>query len=315
MSDRVRGVALGVAGSLLVAGLGGALVVNVSAASGQASMLGAVTAGEVTACAKRTTGALRLLKPGRKCKKSEVRLTWSVTGPQGATGPQGPAGPAADVTALQGQVATLQSQAAALAGQVAALEATLSGVSRVESRSDGPTIRFSGVNVQIVDGQDEATDGTTNGLGNLIIGWNESDGDAHSGSHNLVVGPYHSYTSFGGMVVGVDNEISGPNASVSGGAHNKASNSHATVSGGGSNMSTAPFAWVGGGSFNTASGDGASVTGGYGISATGWHASGVGGYENTVGDLDTVLGGEDVTCNTAYQSLVCGEGALSVPDN
>ena len=80
-------------------------------------------------------------------------------------------------------------------------------------------------------------------------------------------------------------------------------------------MSTAPFAWVGGGSFNTASGDGASVTGGYGISATGWHASGVGGYENTVGDLDTVLGGEDVTCNTAYQSLVCGEGALSVPDN
>jgi hypothetical protein len=48
----------------------------------------------VTACAKKTTGALRLLKPGKKCKRTETKLVWSVTGPQGPQGAQGPAGTA-----------------------------------------------------------------------------------------------------------------------------------------------------------------------------------------------------------------------------
>ena len=48
MSDKARGIALGVAGSLLVAGLGGAMVVNATGASGQAAMVGAVTTGEIS---------------------------------------------------------------------------------------------------------------------------------------------------------------------------------------------------------------------------------------------------------------------------
>lgn len=50
--------------------------------------------GTMTACAKKSNGALRL---ANKCKKSEKRVSWNIQGPPGATGapgPQGPAGPA-----------------------------------------------------------------------------------------------------------------------------------------------------------------------------------------------------------------------------
>ena len=74
------------------------------------------------------------------------------------------------------------------------------------------TIRFTGVNVQIVDGTDE-TEGVTNGLGNLIVGYNElgnnPNGDDRTGSHNIVGGSGSSYSSFGGLVVSQNNTISG----------------------------------------------------------------------------------------------------------
>lgn len=80
------------------------------------------------ACAAKSTGAMRLIVKGKKCKKSEKKLSWSVqgppgmqgpvgpqgrdgaTGPQGvpgATGPTGPAGPVAGTFALNGQVLSL----------------------------------------------------------------------------------------------------------------------------------------------------------------------------------------------------------------
>ncbi|MFT4262277.1 MAG: hypothetical protein QM572_02750 [Nocardioides sp.] len=43
----------------------------------------------VTACAKKSNGALRLAK---KCKKSEKPVSWSVQGPTGPTGATGAAG-------------------------------------------------------------------------------------------------------------------------------------------------------------------------------------------------------------------------------
>ncbi|MCP3919120.1 MAG: hypothetical protein GY711_26555 [bacterium] len=70
------------------------------------------------------------------------------------------------------------------------------------------TLRISNVNVQIVNGVG-ATNGVpdlpnqtvTNGLGNLIVGYNElgnPDGDERTGSHNLIVGARHTCTGFGG---------------------------------------------------------------------------------------------------------------------
>lgn len=49
---------------------------------------------KVLACAKKSTGALRL--ENGKCKKKERRATWSVDGPAGAKGPAGAAGPEGD---------------------------------------------------------------------------------------------------------------------------------------------------------------------------------------------------------------------------
>ncbi len=81
------------------------------------------------------------------------------------------------------------------------------------------TIRFTGVNVQIVNGL-EATNGfpedpnsvnpvqtVTNGVGNLIVGYQELRGarDDRTGSHNIVAGAGHNYSSFGGLVVGEEN--------------------------------------------------------------------------------------------------------------
>jgi len=69
---------------------------------------------------------------------------------------------AANFTALQAQIDGLQTR-------LAALETLLASVSL---RDGGATVRFTGVNVQVVSGSG-TTDGALNGKGNLIIGYNE----------------------------------------------------------------------------------------------------------------------------------------------
>jgi hypothetical protein len=64
-----------------------------------------------------------------------------------------------------------------------------------------------------------------NGLGNLMVGYNESrndpvDPDVRTGSHNVVVGRRHNFARFGGLVVGDYHTITGAFASVSGGIKN-----------------------------------------------------------------------------------------------
>lgn len=161
---------------------------------------------------------------------------------------------AAAVTALQDQVAALQIQ-------VDALVALLANV----TRPDANTIRFSNVDVQIVNGLG-STD-TVNGTGNLIVGYNElrGTGDNRSGSHNIVVGKAHNYSSYGGLVVAFQNSITAPWASVTGGAYNQAIGGGCSVSGGSNNQAGAPgvaYSSVSGGSGNEASGNTASIGGG-----------------------------------------------------
>ena len=81
----------------------------------------------------------------------------------------------------------------------------------------GPHIIFTGANVHIRSGSGY-TDDAPNGLGNLIVGYNENPWTyARTGSHNMVIGPEHGYSSYGGFVAGVRNRISGVDSSVSGG--------------------------------------------------------------------------------------------------
>lgn len=51
------------------------------------------------ACAHKDTGAIRLVVKGRKCKRTEIRLSWNVQGPSGMQGPVGPQGPPGPVGA------------------------------------------------------------------------------------------------------------------------------------------------------------------------------------------------------------------------
>lgn len=132
------------------------------------------------------------------------------------------------------------------------------------------TLRIEGVNLQVVNGEGTTT-GSLDGLGNLIVGYNELRGvdDNRSGSHNIVVGMQHNYTRAGGLLSGNKNTLSGDFASVSGGYSNTASGYHSSVSGGANNEAYGERASVSGGQSNSASGLRASVSGGFARTAAG----------------------------------------------
>jgi len=108
------------------------------------------------------------------------------------------------IESLETQVADLEAENGAQQAEIDELKAKLASVS-----VDGDRVVFEGVNVQIVNGTG-TTDGTPNTLGNLIVGYNElrDYGNDRRGSHNIVVGQRHRYSSNGGLVAGYQNTIS-----------------------------------------------------------------------------------------------------------
>ena len=92
-------------------------------------------------------------------------------------------------------LSSLQSQITSLQSQVSSLKSTLAGVTRV-----GKTLKLTGMNVQVLSGSG-STGGAVNGLGNVIIGYDESPG-AQTGSHNLVLGDHQAFSSYGGLIAG-----------------------------------------------------------------------------------------------------------------
>lgn len=190
-----------------------------------------------------------------------------------------------------------------LEARVAALENKLNGVNR-----SGNNLSFNGMNVRITSGSG-ATDGAINGLGNLIIGYNELRGsnDNRSGSHNLILGSYNNYRSYGGLVAGSFNEISGIYASVSGGNANIASNTHSSVSGGSGNTASGFQSSVSGGVSNTASGYQSSVSGGRLNTASSYFSSVSGGKSNIAsGYSSSVSGGRSNTASGEESSVSGG---------
>jgi hypothetical protein len=192
---------------------------------------------------------------------------------------------ATQVTAAsQSEVASLRKQVTRLTKRVTALEATLQGVTRTHPHGM-PVLTIAGENVQIVNGTGDET--SVNGLGNLILGYNDNpDALERTGSHNVIVGDDNGYTSYGGIVAGYGNLISGIYASASGGFGNSATGDYSSVSGGIDNTAGGKYATVIGGDNNTATGVEASVTGGVLNSAIGSGSSIVGGYDGTVSTND-----------------------------
>ena len=202
---------------------------------------------------------------------------------------------------------------------------------------------FSGANSFVQSGSGSIDDGSENGdpllgLGNLIIGYNETDGTLNrDGSHNLVIGDQHSYSSYGGLVAGYGNIISnkhssvlggrlnetsgeyssicggyegtssGNYSSISGGYQNISSNSFTSVSGGGNNEASGPKSSISGGSDNIASGSASSVSGGDGNESSGLTSSISGGsFNETVASFSHISGGYNNTSSGFYSSVLGG---------
>jgi len=212
---------------------------------------------------------------------------------------------------------TLEQRIIQLETKVAELQALLANVSRFQDSNGYDTLQFKAMNVQIVNGKD-MTD-STNGTGNLIIGYNEvrvlrpgktcdstpEDCNRRYGSHNLVIGIFDNYSAYGGMVVGNKNEISGQWASVSGGIDNRASGDISWVSGGYQNTASGFVSSVSGGTLNEASGRLSSVSGGLANEASGQLSSVSGGHLNTAdGEESSVSGGNEKTATGVW----CWEG-------
>jgi hypothetical protein len=197
------------------------------------------------------------------------------------------------LSALQQQVEALKRQLEFLRADVGGLRANsvwdLNGYLTFEVSNGYPTAVFRGVNVQIVNGTGETQ--TVNGTGNLIVGYNRpnTNGFACSlgvtesatvclanggvwaqshkgGSHNIVGGDFNNYSSWGGIVLGLENVLSAPYTAVLGGARNRAEASFASIVGGG---------------YNTASGIYSSVSAGFDNHATGAFAAVAGGTQRT----------------------------------
>lgn len=99
----------------------------------------------------------------------------------------------------------------------------------------GPHVIFHHANVHVESGSGTTFEaGGLTGLGNLIVGYNEETtvgSRVGSGSHNLVVGPFHTFTSKGGVVFGERNMITAQSASVVGGAQNHAGGERSSILG------------------------------------------------------------------------------------
>jgi hypothetical protein len=201
--------------------------------------------------------------------------------------------------------------------RVAVLEKLLKHFSR-----EGTEIFITGANLHLVNGLGSTNcfdakfnpiPNCPNGLGNLIVGYNEPrppDVETiRTGSHNVVVGPEHNFSRFGGLVVGAFNEISGDFASISGGQDNTASGLAASVSGGQGNTANGEIAAVSGGAGNTASGSRSWASGGAHNTASGAGASVSGGILNTANrDRSSVNGGNSNTASGIDSSVSGGQG-------
>ena len=128
-------------------------------------------------------------------------------------------------------IASLQST---VAGQQTTINALLAKLKYVTTAGTDMTI--SGANLHVVSGSGH-TNSAPNGLGNVIIGYDETRAgngavNTRTGSHNLILGAGNNFSSYGGLVAGYGNAISGIYATVTGGRGNAASGQFTSVGGG-----------------------------------------------------------------------------------
>jgi hypothetical protein len=259
----------------------------------------------------------------------------------------------ATISQLQSDLDAAEANVASNASAVANIESNtvlaLDGFLFLDMDAEGNDVaRFDQVNVQITNGlgatngdpiSSPSNPGPVNGLGNLVIGYNETTGfgpiacsdgqfadqsacesaneiwaaEQRTGSHNLVIGVGQFYSSHGGLLAGSLNVVNRAWSSVSGGQLNTASGLYSSVSGGQGNITSGFISSVSGGVANSASGTGSSVSGGGGNSASDQNSSVSGGQDNNAsGPFSTVSGGESNTASGSRSSVSGGSGSTAI---
>ena len=213
-----------------------------------------------------------------------------------------------DLQALQADNAQLRADVQQTSGEPSPLlPEKFACISDLSTAKD---LVFEGCNVHIRNGlgMTDSKDGVLGmerGTGNLIIGYDEDGAGVkdRTGSHNLVLGAEHTYSSFGGLVAGHNNSITGSNAAVVGGSFNRASGPKSSVNGGFDNEAGGDSSSVLGGAGNKATGSQATVSGGLNNEALSSQSSVLGGAGNqaAMGNYSSVSGG--------FQNVAAGQGA------
>ncbi len=197
------------------------------------------------------------------------------------------------ITALETAQKTTTTAIASLTSNVTTLNTKTKYLTTGVDRNGYPASYFTACNVYIQDGLG-STSGMptdpidfgmfgygplprTNGLGNLIIGYNEPQAfhapggtvtGQYTGSHNLIVGAGNQYSSFGAIVGGAVNYSDAPYGSILDGYQDECSGSVSTITAGVYNLATGVLSSVGGGYNNSASGVNSTVSGGEGVLET-----------------------------------------------
>jgi hypothetical protein len=97
-----------------------------------------------------------------------------------------------------------------------------------------------GVNLYVRSGEG-ATTATPNGKGNIVLGYGEAlGGEARTGSHTLIVGPWNDWTGQYGLVVGQQHALLATGAGILGGeADTVTGEGSVAIAGTGSNVTHA----------------------------------------------------------------------------
>jgi hypothetical protein len=325
MESGLRSLLLVVAGML-------ALGIGVGASLGISGALASHDNDDIIhACVENRTGATRIATPGNAplCRFNETLVEWQSANASDAL--------AARVDTLEAENQALQQALSQLEEDLldeidareteldARIIAVIDELGELDEAVDGllpdcittenGDVVFEGCNVHVRNGEGETN--TTNGSGNLIIGYNEVHelGNTRTGSHNLVIGPEHSFSSFGGLVTGIDNSISGQYSAVIGGSTNFATGPRSVVAGGNRNLAQGEESVILGGELHLATGDLSAMLGGGDSDATGRQSTVVGGGGNTAsGQFSSISGGRSNTASGFSASISGGNRNIASGD-
>lgn len=113
-------------------------------------------------------------------------------------------GPPADRGAgVRGDIEELRALVEAQSDRIAELESRLACFSDASSVNE---LIIEGCNVHVRNGGGATA--TTNGLGNLVVGYGENPlSEDRTGSHNLVIGAAHGYSAHSGLIAGTQTAL------------------------------------------------------------------------------------------------------------